>query len=85
MSLLLIVNSLVSAPSANPPVIVSWLYGKYIRVLGSFCGNVFLANWPYAEGLEEFLIPLAHNFVAHLSGWLRLRGRAMPRACFSPE
>ncbi len=47
-------------------------------------GTFSPAHLPSTEGLEEFLVPLAQHFVAHLSGRVRLRVRAA-RAFFTPS
>ena len=60
-------------------------YWPLESILGSFGKNVLVTIWHWVRNLDEFRHLPAHNVVAHLSGWVRLKDGAMALAFFAPE
>ena len=59
--------------------------GSYIPFWGHFRGTLFSPIGLRRKISRNFWRPLAHNFVAHLSGCVRLKDGTMAWAFFAPE
>ena len=59
--------------------------GSDTQFLGRFRTMFFSPFGPRRKILRNFWRLLAQNFGAHLSGWVRLRVKAMTRTSFAPE